>query len=87
MSKFLRIFGTVHSGAALSPSAARPALSTGPNGAYRQAMEALAPTYPTTYAQPVKLADALIAALRSPEHAAPVLRPVADELEAVRARR
>lgn len=42
--------------------------------------------YPQTYTQPVTVADALIRALRSPQHAAPVLRPIADELEARRDR-
>ena len=38
--------------------------------------------YPQTYAQPMKAGDALISALRSPVHASPKLRPIADELEA-----
>jgi hypothetical protein len=42
--------------------------------------------YPQTYAQPMKAVDALISALRSPVHASAKLRPIADELEAVRAR-
>lgn len=42
--------------------------------------------YPQPYAQPVRAVDALISALRSPVHASPKLRPIADELEAVRDR-
>ena len=42
--------------------------------------------YPQPYAQPVKAVDALILALRSPVHASSKLRPIADELEAVRDR-
>lgn len=42
--------------------------------------------YPQTYAQPMKAVDALISALRSPVHASPKLRPIADELEGCRDR-
>lgn len=72
----------VHSGPDLSPSKNLPKHSTGREAAHSQSMNALAPRFPQTYTQPVSAADALISALRSPKHAAPVLRPIADELEA-----
>jgi hypothetical protein len=86
-------FGSVHSGAKFSPIARLSGPSTGGEGAYDQAMKAFArradklstqSTAPIHSAAPV--GDALIWALRSPAHAAPVLRPIADELEARRAR-
>ena len=49
-------------------------------------MTVFAPLNPPTYAQPVTVADALIRALRMPSLASPVLRSVADAMEARRDR-
>ena len=45
-------------------------------------MTVFTPRFHQAHPQPLTLADALISALRSPDYAAPVLRPIADELEA-----
>lgn len=77
---------------AVSPLIHRPVKAsptTAPSGPYTRSERShgLFMTYgstrcPQPYAQPVKAVDALISALRSPVHASPKLRPIADELEA-----
>ncbi len=80
-------FGSIHSGPHPSPEQRASKQYSPVDGAYHSDMNAHSPRRPQTYAQPVSVADALISALRSPAHAAPVLRPIADELEARRADR
>lgn len=80
-------FGSVHRSGRFSPITAATEPYRLVDQGYRSDMTYFSPRRPQTYAQPVSVAEDLISALRSPAHAAPVLRPIADELEARRAAR
>ena len=76
----------IHRPVKASPTPAASGPYTGNERSHGLFMTTRPARYPQPYAQPVKAVDALILALRSPVHASPKLRPIADELEANRAR-
>ena len=76
----------IHRPVKASPTPAASGPYTGNERSHGLFMTTRPARYPQPYAQPVKAVDALILALRSPVHASPKLRPIADELEAFRDR-
>lgn len=72
-------FGAIHTGGISIPKSLNASHFTSRGRAYPLDMESVRPTNQQDCAQPIL--DVLIAALRNPAHAAPILAPIADELE------